>query len=427
MKSNKYKNALTKISSILSTALESEKSFSKVLEYLKEMINFDYGAIYYVNADRINLKIDKTYVNKPIYGNEQTFFDISEKTRKLLFNKESMFFDKKSPIAKDIKLSSKNANFVLSKLMIRDTIFGFIILANFDEKAFDKEDVEILEAFCSVAAYAIKDNELSNVFKIQLKALQDSIIEKTNAVKTIKEQNKKILEADKAKNEFIANISHELRTPLNAIIGFSDVLQSKIFGELNSKQLEYISDINSSGVHLLGMINEILDLAKIESKVLKINKKEFKVKDSILEVINIIMPLANKKKISIEKNFIEDVVIKADYQKIQQILFNLLSNAIKFTPEEGKIEITLEKTNKKAIIKVKDTGVGIPKKYQGKIFGKFIQLHSAYTKNESSTGLGLTITKELVELHGGKISLESKVDEGSTFIIELPLEKKHNV
>lgn len=426
MKTNKYKNALTRFSSILSTALESEKSFTKVLEYLKEIIDFDYAAIYYVNADRINLKTYKTYLSQDIYGNEQTFFDISEKTRKLLFTKESMVFDRKSPVAKDIKLNNKNANFVLSKLMIRDTVFGFIILANFDDRAFDKEDVEILEAFCSVAAYAIKDNELSNVFKIQLKALQESIVEKTNAYKTIKEQNKKILEADKAKNEFIANISHELRTPLNAIIGFSDVLQSKIFGELNLKQLEYISDINSSGVHLLGMINEILDLAKIESKVLKINKKEFKVKDSILEVINIIMPLANKKKISIEKNFIEDVVIKADYQKIQQILFNLLSNAIKFTPEEGKIEITLEKTNKKAIIKVKDNGVGIPKKYQGKIFGKFIQLHSAYTKNESSTGLGLTITKELVELHGGKISLESKVDEGSTFIIELPLEKKNH-
>lgn len=424
MKSNKYKNALSKFSLILSTALESEKSFSKVLDYLKEIINFDYGALYYVNADRINLKIDKAYIPKTIYDDEQTFFDITEKTRELLFSKTSLSFDEKSPIAKDIKLNNEKANFILSKLMIRDTIFGFIILTNFDNKDFDAEDIEILEAFCSVAAYAIKDNELSNVFKIQLKALQESIIEKSNAYKTIKEQNKKILEADKAKNEFIANISHELRTPLNAIIGFSDVLQSKIFGELNDKQLEYINDINSSGVHLLGMINEILDLAKIESKVLKIDKREFKVNNSILEVINIIMPLANKKKISVEKNLQEDVIIKADYQKIQQILFNLLSNAIKFTPEKGKIEIILEKTNKKAIIKVKDNGVGIPKKYQGKIFGKFVQLHSAYTKNESSTGLGLTITKELVELHGGKISIESKVNEGSTFIIELPLGKK---
>lgn len=421
MKGNKYKNALSKFSLILNTALESEKSFFKILEYLKDIINFDYAAIYYVNADRINLKSDKSYLKQNIYNVEPTFFDISEKTRKILFNKESKEFDSSSSIAKDIKLSNKQANFILSKLMIRETVFGFIILANFDDKKFDQEDIEILEAFCSVASYAIKDNELSNVFKIQLKALQESIVEKSNAYKTIKEQNKKILEADKAKNEFIANISHELRTPLNAIIGFSDVLKSKIFGELNEKQVEYISDINSSGVHLLGMINEILDLAKIESKVLKINKKEFKVNDCIFEVINIIMPLADKKKISIERKMPEDVVIKADYQKVQQILFNLLSNAIKFTPEDGKIEIELGKANKKAIIKVKDNGVGIPKKYQGKIFGKFVQLHSAYTKDESSTGLGLTITKELVELHGGKISLESKVNQGSTFIIELPI------
>lgn len=423
MTSNKYQNALSKFSLILNTALESEKSFFKILEYLKDIIDYDYGAIYYVNADRINLKVDNTYINQSINGDGQIYFDISEKTRKMLFNKESKVFDNSSSIAKDIKLSNKKADFILSKLMIRETVFGFIILTNFDNKKFDKEDIEILEAFCSVASYAIKDNELSNVFKIQLKALQESIVEKSNAYKTIKEQNKKILEADKAKNEFIANISHELRTPLNAIIGFSDVLQSKIFGELNAKQLEYISDINSSGVHLLGMINEILDLAKIESKVLKINKKEFKVNDCIFEVINIIMPLANKKKISIEKKMPEDVFIKADYQKVQQILFNLLSNAIKFTPEEGKIEIELGKANKKTIIKVKDNGVGIPKKYQGKIFGKFVQLHSAYTKDESSTGLGLTITKELVELHGGRISLESKVNQGSTFIIELPTGK----
>ncbi len=424
MKNNKYKNALSKVSAILSTALESEESFSKILEYLKELINFEYAAIYYVNADRINLKVDKQYSTKNTFKNRAAFFDVSPNTKNMLFSSDSVSFDQNSAIAADLDFDSVKADFVLSKLVIRNTVFGFILLAKMGGEKFEKEDKEILEAFCSVASYAIKDNELSNVFRLQLKALQESIIEKTNAYKTIKEQNKKILEADKAKNEFIANISHELRTPLNAIIGFSDVLKSELFGKLNEKQLEYVSDINSSGVHLLGMINEILDLAKIESKVVKVNKSEFKLGNSVVEVINIIKPLAEKKKIVIEKILDEELMISADYQKIQQILFNLLSNAIKFTPENGKIEIITEKTNKKAIIKVKDNGLGIAKKYQGKIFGKFVQLHSAYTKNESSTGLGLTITKELVELHGGTIVLESKVNQGSTFIVELPLEKK---
>lgn len=421
MKNAKYKKALNEFSQLLTTSLETEESFLKILDALNEIISFDYGALYYVNADRINLKVDSVYGLAPLHDGEKDFFDVSQDTKDLLFLKDTLLFDEKSVIARDIELDKKKANFALTKLMIRDTVFGFILLANFNSKVFHEEDKEILEAFSAVAAYSIKDSELSNVFKLQLKALQESIIEKSQAYKTIKEQNKKILDADKAKNEFIANVSHELRTPLNAIIGFSDVLKSQLFGELNPKQLEYISDINASGVHLLGMINELLDLAKIESKVLKLNKTEFKVSDCIREVINIIRPLSDKKKISIERILDESLTINADYQKIQQILFNLLSNAIKFTPEEGKIEIELIQDSKKTVIKVKDTGLGIDKKYHGKIFGKFVQLHSAYTKNESSTGLGLTITKELVELHGGRILLESKVDEGSTFIVELPV------
>lgn len=426
MKNNKYKTALSNFSLILNSALESEESFSKLLKHLKAIIDFDYGAIYYINADRINHKTDLDYSAQCIYADDKKFFDITERTKKSLFSPKSLSFSGKSYIAKDMGFSNKDANFILAKLMIRETVFGFILLLAGDNKKFDEDDISILETFCSVASYAIKDNELSNVFKIQLKALQESIIEKSYAYKTIKEQNQRILEADKAKNEFIANISHELRTPLNAIIGFSDVLKSEIFGKLNPKQIEYMSDINSSGVHLLGMINEILDLAKIESKSIKINKIEFNLNESIAEVINIIKPLANKKKIKIVKEMEPDVFIYADYQKIQQILFNLLSNAIKFTPEKGTITIELSHTSKKVTLKVKDTGIGIAKKYQGKIFAKFVQLNSTYTKKESSTGLGLTITKELVELHGGKISLESKVNDGSTFIVELPLGGRRN-
>lgn len=421
MKTNKYRKALSNLSLILSSALETEESFSKLLEYLKSIIEFDYGAIYYVNADRINLKVDLDYSNSSIYPDDKKFFDITEKTKKSLFNNKPISFNGKSHIAKDIGITNLNANFILAKLMIRETIFGFILLAKTDCKKFDVEDIEILDCFGSVASYAIKDNELSNVFKIQLKALQESIVEKSYAYKTIKEQNQRILDADKAKNEFIANISHELRTPLNAIIGFSDVLKSEIFGKLNPKQIEYISDINSSGIHLLGMINEILDLAKIESKSVKIHKTEFNLNKAIIEVINIVKPLSHKKKIKIEQDFSSSIDISADYQKVQQILFNLLSNAIKFTPEKGSISVNLDTAGKNVLLKVKDTGIGIAKKYQGKIFGKFVQLNSTYTKKESSTGLGLTITKELVELHGGKISLESKVNEGSTFIVELPI------
>jgi signal transduction histidine kinase len=253
-----------------------------------------------------------------------------------------------------------------------------------------------------------------------LNALKDGIVEKNEAYKTIKEQNEKILEADRVKNEFLANISHELRTPLNSILGFSDILGAQLYGNLNSKQEEYINDIKVSATHLLGMINGILDMSKIEANAMKIVKSTFWISRAIDEVSNIVAPLAEKKGIKIIKQMKEDFEVYADYQKIQQILYNLMSNAIKFTDENGEVELFATSNNKTFKLVVHDNGIGIDEKYHGKIFAKFVQLDSAYTKKESSTGLGLTITKELVELHGGKISLVSEVNNGSTFIVEIP-------
>ena len=289
------------------------------------------------------------------------------------------------------------------------------------EKNFYKqEDLDALNAIASVMSYLLKDAELSNVFKIQLKALKDGIVEKNNAYKTIKEQNEKILEADKVKNEFLANISHELRTPLNSILGFSDILGTQLYGNLNSKQEEYVNDIKVSATHLLGMINEVLDMSKIEANAMKIVKSAFWISRAVDEVANILYPLAQKKNIILKKNMDADFEVFADYQKIQQILYNLVSNAIKYSPENDEVEITVNADDESFRIFVHDNGIGIDKKYHGKIFAKFVQLDSAYTKKESSTGLGLTITKELVELHGGKISLISEVNNGSTFIVEIP-------
>lgn len=421
MADKRFKTALKQITNLLNSSIDYNSELNEILKSIKTIVDFDYAALYYINSGRINLKASVNYMEQDVYLNEKMFFDVSDKFCSKIYDSKSLAFTNKSPIAKEIELSKKSGDFIIAKLMIRDTAFGFIMLANFGLRKFSHDDLELLEAFCSVASYSIKDSELSGVFKLQLKALQESIIEKTQAYKTIEEQNKKILEADKIKNDFLANISHELRTPLNAIIGFSDVLNSEIFGTLNHKQKEYITDINSSGVHLLGMINEILELSKIESKALTLNKKQFNAKDSVNEVINIISSLLHKKQINVQFKINEKLVITADYQKFQQILFNLVSNAIKFSHIKSEITISIEKKAKKIILKVKDDGVGIDKKYQGKIFGKFVQLNNIYTKNESSTGLGLTITKELVELHGGKIYLESELKKGSTFIVELPL------
>ena len=218
-------------------------------------------------------------------------------------------------------------------------------------------------------------------------------------------------------------MSHELRTPLNAIIGFSEALNLKIFGELNEKQSEYIGDIHSSGVHLLGMINDLLDLSKIESGKMQLSKEIFNVKSAVDEALNIVSPLLVQKKQNIKfeckDKFFE---ISADRRKFHQILYNLISNAIKFTPENGIIEIIAVKDGKNLRLSVKDNGIGIAPEFHEKIFGKFQQVDSSYSTKQGSTGLGLTITKELVKLHGGKIFLESKLSKGATFTFTLPVD-----
>ena len=313
---------------------------------------------------------------------------------------------------------------MLEKLIVGQTVYGFVLLASERDNLYNDELQSVLALCTKVLSYIIKDIELSNVFKLQLKALKDGIIEKNNAYKTIKEQNEKILESEKVKMEFLANVSHELRTPLNAILGFSEILSTETCGELNDKQKEFVSDIRVSGLHLLGMVNEILDMSKIESNAIKLVCTKFYITKALSEVVNILKPIANQKNVKLIVDYSEDFEVFADYQKIQQILYNLVSNAIKFSPKDDEVIISAFIEDKEFILQVHDNGIGIDKKYHGKIFAKFVQLDSAYTKKESSTGLGLTITKELTELHGGNVSVISEVNNGSTFIVRIPIVRK---
>ena len=398
--------------------LNSNKDGSLIFDKLAEILDFDEGFIYFINPESLQLKYSyKQHANYKI--NE--IFDIETNLKNKIFTKDGGILAPDDSLIKTVGLSElKKKSYLMAKVSIKTTVFGVILLAKKEHNFYNENDFAILNSATSILSYVLKDLELSNVFKIQLKALKDGIIEKQEAYKTIKDQNERILEADKVKNEFLANISHELRTPLNSILGFADILSTQIYGKLNSKQEEYINDIKVSGTHLLGMINEILDMSKIEANAMKIVKSTFPISRALTEVCNILAPLAQKKNIHINAAMQYDFEIFADYQKIQQILYNLVSNAIKYSPENDEIEIAAIHTGKSFQLAVHDNGIGIDKKYHGKIFAKFVQLDSAYTKKESSTGLGLTITKELVELHNGKISIISEVNNGSTFIVEIP-------
>lgn len=252
--------------------------------------------------------------------------------------------------------------------------------------------------------------------------LESKVFERTEALERL---NRELQKANEIKERFIANMSHELRTPLNSILGFSDVLLEGTFGSLSPNQERYIRNIKTAGKHLLEMINNVLDLAKIDSGRMELQIETFSVEDVLKEVVTTMKPLADKKSINLILSLDPEAkILTADRVKFKQILYNLLSNAIKFTPEGGTVDVTSELDSSKETpilsFSVCDTGVGIPPDALEKIFDEFAQVDSSFSRQYGGVGLGLALTKKLVELHGGKIKAESQLGRGSTFTFTLP-------
>ena len=229
--------------------------------------------------------------------------------------------------------------------------------------------------------------------------------------------------ASQAKSEFLASMSHELRTPLNAIIGFSEILQTGSFGPLNDKQTHYVDNVLNSGRHLLQLINDILDLSKVEAKRMELQVEEMDVETALGDVLKVVQGLARKKEIALELACEEGLpMLAADPPKFKQIMYNLLSNAIKFTPEGGQVAVRAEALEGSVRFAVADSGIGIAAEDQERVFGVFEQIDSSYGRQQQGTGLGLALTRQLVELHGGRIWVESQGQgRGTTFLFELPL------
>jgi len=226
-----------------------------------------------------------------------------------------------------------------------------------------------------------------------------------------------------AKSEFLANMSHELRTPLNSVIGFSEVLQDQLFGPLNETQHEYVNNILTSGRHLLSLINDILDLSKVESGKMEIELSTFSLRESLDAPLMMLREKALKGGINLRMNLAleADVRIVADQRKLKQIMFNLTSNAVKFTPQGGIVDVNARRDGDFIEITVTDTGIGIREEDIPKLFQPFTQLESVYTKEYEGTGLGLALTRQLVELHGGRIWVKSEFGVGSSFSFTIPL------
>ncbi len=253
--------------------------------------------------------------------------------------------------------------------------------------------------------------------------LEKKVAERT---RELSDANVRLQELDRLKSAFLATMSHELRTPLNSIIGFSGILLQELAGPLNDEQKKQLGMVSDSSEHLLALINDVLDLSKIEAGQLQLADEPFDIKVSIEKVIHTVRPLAEKKSLALETEIDPGIgLVNGDSRRVEQVLLNLLSNAIKFT-EQGHVRIECSQKIDKILIRVMDTGIGINKEDLGKLFKPFSQLETGLTRQYEGTGLGLSISKKLVDMMGGTISVESESQKGSTFTLTLPVDRSRS-
>jgi two-component system, NtrC family, sensor kinase len=284
-------------------------------------------------------------------------------------------------------------------LIAEDRLVGALVVMRKRTGTFAAEEVTLLQTFATQSALAIQNARL---------------------FREIEEKSRQLEVASQHKSEFLANMSHELRTPLNAIIGFSEVLTDRMFGELNEKQEEYLKDIYASGTHLLSLINDILDLSKIEAGRMELELTDFDLPTAIDSALMLVRERAGRRSITLHTAVDTRLgQIQADERKVRQVVLNLLSNAIKFTPEGGRIDVRAVPKDGVVEVSVSDTGIGIAPEDQEKVFEEFRQVGTA-AKTVEGTGLGLTLCRKFVELHGGRIWVKSQLGVGSTFTFTLP-------
>ena len=246
-------------------------------------------------------------------------------------------------------------------------------------------------------------------------------LEEARLFRELEDKSRQLEVVNRHKSEFLAHMSHELRSPLNAIIGFSEVLLERMFGELNAKQAEYVEDVLTSGRHLLSLINDILDLSKVEAGRMELELTCFSLPEALQNVLTLIRERAMRHGIAVELAVAPGVGdFVADERKVKQIVINLLSNAVKFTPEEGRVTLGARPVPGGAEIAVSDTGIGIAPEHQEAIFEEFRQVGSDAARRSEGTGLGLALVRKLAALHGGTVRVASELGRGSTFTVTLP-------
>ena len=316
---------------------------------------------------------------------------------------------------KNLPMAHAPRSCLVMPLQSPQRLVGALTMARREVRPFTTVEQALMQVIANQAAISIDNARLHERQTVQLAQIAEQKRE-------LERSYAQINEISRLKSEFLANMSHELRTPLNAILGFSEILKDNLVALEEEQRHECLENIHASGKHLLELVNDVLDLSKIEAGRMELSYDDFFVNNAVREVHNVIRSLSERRDIDLSIDVVpEDLLVRADKSKFKQVLYNLLSNAIKFTAQGGRVWVKARAECETLCVDVGDTGVGIPREHHERIFNEFYQVDSATTRQVEGTGLGLSLTRRIVELHGGRMHLESEPGAGSVFTFRLPL------
>jgi signal transduction histidine kinase len=412
-RTHELKNSLdqqTAISEILRVISSSPTDVRPVLDAIAEravqLCDASAASIYLTEGDKLRQVVSQGLLAEQVSHVAMLPINRDSTTGRAIVDRQTvhvhdMFSEAAEyPLGYELSTRFGHRTILVTPLYREGQPFGAILIRRQEVRPFSDREIGLLRTFGDQAAIALENVRL---------------------FREIEDKSRQLEVANKHKSEFLANMSHELRTPLNAIIGFSEVLLEKMFGEINAKQQDYLSDIHSSGRHLLALINDILDLSKIEAGRMELEPSDFDVPTALQNAITLVRERAQRHGIALSLD-IDPAVreLRADERKFKQILVNLLSNAVKFTPDGGRVALRARPVECGLEVSVSDTGIGIAPEDQEKVFEEFRQVGGDYKTKQEGTGLGLALARRFVELHGGVISVQSELGKGATFTFTIP-------
>jgi signal transduction histidine kinase len=402
--------ALGEVSQAVNSTLDLEKVLATIVAKAVQLSSTAAGSIYVFDEQQ------QTFELRANYGMDLATIsafagykvDVSERhVGMALARREAIqipdFRDEPASLIKDLILGSGYRAVLVVPLLWQDWIAGLLVVRRQEPGAFPRTTIDLLKTFAAQSVVAIQNARLFS--ELHEKSLQVEI-------------------ESRHKSQFLANMSHELRTPLNAILGYTELVLDRIYGDIPDRMRGVMERVQVNGHHLLGLINDVLDLAKIEAGQLALEMAEYSMKDVVEGVLDGVEPLAGEKQITLRGDISPDLPLGwGDERRLAQVLLNLVGNAIKFT-DTGEVSVRVSHEDQSLLVAVHDTGSGISEIDQSKIFNEFQQADSSLVRRKGGTGLGLSIAKRIIEMHGGCIWVESTLGEGSTFSFTLPTSKE---